>query len=196
MPFDKLLNFRYLPNQIFLGHVGPKQTILSKLDMTNNDVIRRIRYLFHYSDVQTIALFKLADYDVSAAVVSTWLKKDDDPLFEIIPDKELAIFLNGLIIEKRGKRDDAMPEPEDPLSNNMILRKLKIALDLKADDILDLFKLVDVKISKHELSAFFRNPDHKSFRLCMDQYLRGFLNALQTQYKNKSETSAKKSTEQ
>jgi uncharacterized protein YehS (DUF1456 family) len=161
--------------------------------MTNNDVIRRIRYLFHYSDVKTIALFKLANHDVSAEEVSNWLKKDDDPLFEIIPDKELAIFLNGLIIEKRGKRDDPMPEPEDPLSNNMILRKLKIALDLKADEILELFALVDVKISKHELSAFFRNPDHKSFRLCMDQYLRGFLNALQTQYKNKSEAASKNS---
>ena len=67
----------------------------------------------------------------------------------------------------------------------MILRKLKIALDLKTDDILDLFALIDVKLSKHELSAFFRNPNHKSYRPCMDQYLRNFLTALQTKYKNK-----------
>ncbi len=152
--------------------------------MTNNDVLRRIRYLFNFSDLKIIALFKLADYDVKKADVSDWLKKKDDPLLKEITDRELAIFLNGLIIEKRGKREGPQPEPEDHLSNNMILRKLKIALGLKTDDILDLFALVDVKLSKHELSAFFRNPGHKSYRPCMDQYLRNFLNAL-TQYKNK-----------
>jgi uncharacterized protein YehS (DUF1456 family) len=153
--------------------------------MTNNDILRRIRYLFDFSDLKMIALFKLANYDVGTADVSDWLKKEDDPLLVEITDKELATFLNGLIIEKRGKREGPLPEPEDHLSNNMILRKLKIALDLKTDDILDLFALIDKKISKHELSAFFRSPDHKSYRPFMDQYLRSFLNALQTKYKNK-----------
>ena len=153
--------------------------------MTNNDVLRRIRYLFDFNDLKIIALFKLANYDVKKADVSDWLKKKDDPLLKELTDKELAIFLNGLIIETRGKREGPQPEPEDPLSNNMILRKLKIALDLKADDILDLFALTDVKLSKHELSAFFRKPNHNSYRPCMDQYLRNFLTALQTKYKNK-----------
>jgi len=153
--------------------------------MTNNDVLRRVRYLFDFSDLKMIALFKLADYKVERAEVSSWLKKEEDPLLIEITDKELAYFLNGLIIEKRGKREGPQPEAEDSLSNNMILRKLKIALNLKTDDILDLFDLTDKKISKHELSAFFRNPNHKSYRPCMDQYLRGFLSALQTKYKNK-----------
>ena len=152
--------------------------------MTNNDILRRIRYLFDFSDLKMIALFKLANYDVQKAEVCDWLKKEGDPSLIEITDKELAIFLNGLIIEKRGKREGPQPEPEDPLSNNMILRKLKIALDLKSDDILDLFALIDKKISKHELSAFFRNPNNKSYQECMDQYLRNFLNALQTKYKN------------
>jgi len=141
--------------------------------------------MFDFSDLKIIALFKLANYDASKANVRDWLKKKDDPLLKELKDRELAIFLNGLIIETRGKREGPQPEPEDPLSNNMILRKLKIALDLKTDDILDLFALVDVKLSKHELSAFFRNPGHKSYRPCMDQYLRNFLTALQTKYKNK-----------
>lgn len=147
--------------------------------MINNDILRRIRYLFDFSDLKMIALFKLANYDVEKTDVSDWLKKEDDPLLIEITDKELAIFLNGLIIEKRGKREGPQPEPEDRLNNNMILRKLKIALDLKTDDILDLFALIDKKISKHELSAFFRNSDHKSYRPFKDQYLRNFLNALQ-----------------
>jgi len=153
--------------------------------MINNDILRRIRYLFDFSDLKMIALFKLANYDVEKKDVSGWLKKEDDPLLVEITDKELAIFLNGLIIEKRGKREGPQPEPEDRLNNNMILRKLKIAMDLKTDDILDLFALIDKKIGKHELSAFFRNSDHKSYRPFKDQYLRNFLNALQTKYKVK-----------
>lgn len=154
--------------------------------MTNNDILRRIRYLFNFSDPKMIALFKLADYDVQNEVVSNWLKKEGDPLSVEITDRELAIFLNGLIIEKRGKREGPTPEPEDPLSNNMILRKLRIALDLKTDDILELFASIDKKIGKHELSAFFRRPDHRSYRPFLDQYLRNFLNALQA--KSKSQT--------
>jgi len=153
--------------------------------MSNNDILRRIRYLFNFSDLEMISLFKLAGYDVLETDVSNWLKKEDDPLFIEITDKELATFLNGLIIEKRGRREDPLPKPENVLSNNMILRKLKIALDLKSDDILDLFALIDKSISKHELSAFFRNPDNKSYQPMLDQYLRNFLNALQA--KNKKE---------
>jgi len=153
--------------------------------MTNNDILRRIRYMFDFSDLKIIAIFKLVNSDVNKANVRDWLKKKDDPLLKELTDKELATFLNGLIIETRGRREGPQPEAEDRLNNNIIFRKLKIALDLKADDILDLFALTDQKLSKHELSAFFRKPDHKSYRPCMDQYLRNFLTALQTKYSNK-----------
>lgn len=153
--------------------------------MTNNDIIRRCRYLFDYDDAEMIGIFKLADYNVKKSQVCDWLKKEDDPLLKEITDKELSLFLNGLIIEKRGKREGPPPIAEDPLTNNMILRKLRIALDLKSDDILDLFASIDKKISKHELSAFFRKPDHKSYRPCLDQYLRNFLTAIQRQPKKK-----------
>jgi len=136
------------------------------------------------SDPQMISLFELADYAVDRPKVSNWLKPDEDPLFKEITDKELAIFLNGLIIDKRGKRDGPTPRPEDPLSNNMIFKKLKIALNLKTEDIIELFSVIDKQITKNELGAFFRNPNHKSYRPCMDQYLRNFLNGLQTKYKN------------
>ncbi|MBE9467365.1 MAG: DUF1456 family protein [Bacteroidetes bacterium] len=155
--------------------------------MTNNDVLRRIRYLFDFNDFKMIALFKLANYNVKKEDVCAWLKKEDDPLSIEITDKELSTFLNGLIIEKRGRKEGPLPEAEDPINNNIILRKLKIALNLKAEDIINLFALVDIKISKPELSAFFRRPNHKYYKLFLDQYLRNFLNALQTKYKNKPE---------
>lgn len=153
--------------------------------MTNNDVLRRVRYLFNFTTPETIALFKLADYDVDKAELSNWLKKEDAPTAKDITDKELAIFLNGLIIQKRGKREGPQPEPETRLSNNMILRKLKIALNLTSDDIIELFEAIDKKVSKSELGDFFRNPNHKLYRPCMDQYLRYFLNALEHKYKKK-----------
>jgi len=158
--------------------INPEQRL-----MTNNDVLRQLRYILDLDDAQIIALYKLADIDVTRAQVSNWLKKEEDPAMENIPDKALALFLNGLIIEKRGKREGPSPAPEDPLSNNMILQKLKIALTLNSDEIIQLFASVGKEVSKNELSAFFRNPDHKSYRPCMDQYLRSFLKALQAKYR-------------
>ncbi len=151
--------------------------------MTNNDIIRRLRYTFGYNDLKMIALFKLANHTVHKGEVFNWLRKEDDPELKEMSDRELAIFLNGLIIEKRGKREGPQPEPEDSLSNNMILRKLKIALELKSDDILALFDLIGKRISKHELSAFFRHPENKSYQPCLDQYLRYFLSGLQAKYR-------------
>lgn len=155
--------------------------------MTNNDILRRFRYLFNFSDSEVVELFKLADFNVKEEVVKNWLKKEDDPELLEMVDRELAAFLNGLINKKRGKRDGPQPEPEEFLSNNMILMKLKIALTLKSDNILDLFALVDRKISKPELSSFLRSADHNQYRPLMDQYLRSFLKALQIKKKSEQQ---------
>lgn len=152
--------------------------------MTNNDILKRIRYILDLSDIKMIEIFSHAELNIDRSTVSNWLKKEEDPLSEDITDRELSIFLNGLVIEKRGKREGPLPEIEDPLSNNVILRKLKIAFNLKTTDILELFASIGKKISKHELSSFFRHPENKSYRLCMDQYLRHFLNALQAKYRS------------
>lgn len=151
--------------------------------MTNNDILRRIRYIFDFSDPKMTAIFGLADYPVTREQISGWLKKDDDPEFQACSDAELAVFLNGLIIERRGKKEGAQPEPEQKLNNNIVFRKLKIALDLKAEDILQMLELSDVHISKHELSAFFRKPGHKHYRDCKDQILRNFLKGIQSRYR-------------
>jgi len=154
--------------------------------VTNNDILRRIRYIFDFGDSKMMGIFSLADHQVTREQVIDWLKKDDDPALQECSDVELAIFLNGLIIERRGKKDGAQPEPEQKLNNNIIFRKLKIALDLKAEDILQILGTADVHISKHELSAFFRKPDHKHYRACKDQILRNFLNGVQLKYRNDS----------
>ena len=152
--------------------------------MTNNDILRRIRYAFDFSDAKMIAIFKAADHEVTREQISNWLKKEDDPAFQTCDDTQLAIFLNGLINDKRGKKDGPQPVPETRLNNNIIFMKLKIALNLQADDILEILGQVDQRISKHELSALFRRPDHKHYRECMDQLLRNFLNGVQLKYRD------------
>lgn len=151
--------------------------------MDNNDILRRIRYMLDLRDSKMIKLFGLADFTVTRAEVSDWLKKEDDPDFQKLTDKLLAIFLNGLIVEKRGKRDGEKPVPEEELTNNIVFKKLKIAFDLKTEDIIEVFSSVSVTISAHELSAFMRNPRQSQYRLCNDQYLRNFLNGLQLKYR-------------
>lgn len=152
--------------------------------MTNNDILRRLRYLFDLTPSRMTELYLQTGLEVEKNQMNGWLKKEEDPNLIEISDRYLAIFLNGLIIEYRGKTEGPPPQAEDPLTNNMILRKLKIALNLKSDDILELFALANKKISKHELSAFFRKPNHNSYRPCLDQYLRNFLNGLQIKHKN------------
>lgn len=150
--------------------------------MTNNDILRRLRYTFNFNDSKMIAIFGLVDHQVTREQISDWLKKDDDPAYQKCSDTQMVIFLNGLINDKRGKKEGPQPEPEQRLTNNIIFRKLRIALNLKAEDILEIMGLAGMRISKHELSAFFRRPDHKHYRDCKDQILRNFLKGVQLKY--------------
>lgn len=153
--------------------------------MNNNDILRSIRYTFDFGDSTMIEIFGLAGLPVTRAEVSDWLKREDDPDFKPINDLKLATFLNGLIHYKRGKKEGEQPAPEKRLNNNLILRKLKIALDLKNEDMLEILAKADRHISKHELSAFFRKPEQSQYRLCKDQVLRNFLQGMQLKYREK-----------
>ena len=95
--------------------------------MTTNDVLRRVRFIGNYSDQDMVALYQHTEVSVTTSQIQSWLKKDDDAGFIVLSDSELASFLNGLIIEKRGKREGPLPVPEQLLTNNLILQKLKIA---------------------------------------------------------------------
>jgi len=152
--------------------------------MTNNDVLRSIRYTFDLSEPKMVSIFALADTKVTRDQITHWLKKDDDPDYQNCSDTFLATFLNGLINEKRGKKEGEQPKPEKQINNNIIFMKLKIALNLKAEDVLSILMLADFSISKHELSAFFRRPDHQNYRDCMDQVLRNFLKGVQLKYRD------------
>ena len=150
--------------------------------LTNNDILRRLRFIFNFSDAKMIELFASADYIVNRSQISDWLKKEDDPAFLELYDQQLAVFLNGLINDKRGKKEGVQPVTEKFLNNNTILRKLKIALNLQDVDMLEILDLAGMHISKHELSAFFRHPDQTQYRVCNDQILRNFLQGMKIKY--------------
>ncbi|UIP28763.1 DUF1456 family protein [Photobacterium sp. TLY01] len=149
--------------------------------MTNNDILRRVRDTFDFKNNTMIEIFAMADFSATEEQVAGWLEKDAAETFIKLTDTELAVFLNGLINFKRGKRDGEQPKPEAHLNNNMVFQKLRIALNLKAEEILGMLQTVGVSLSKHELSAFFRKPENKHYRECKDDILRQFLSAVQRQ---------------
>lgn len=156
--------------------------------MMANDCVRRIRYILDLDDTGMIGMFAEAGQTVTRAQISAWLKQDGDPAYEECSDAMFATFLNGLINQKRGKKDGQQPEPEQRLTNNIIFRKLTIAFNLQAEETLSILALAGMPISKHELSAFFRRADHKHYRECKDQILRNFLKGLQIKFRGKSQS--------
>ena len=151
--------------------------------MTPNDVLRSLRYSLNVHDYGMIDIFALGGATVTKEQVVSWLKKDEDEGFSAINDELMARFLNGLIIQRRGARDGEIPVPESRLNHNIMLRKLKIAFDLKDDDIISLLNTADFRLGKSELSAFFRRPDHRHYRECQDQVLRYFLRGIQQKFR-------------
>lgn len=147
--------------------------------MMSNDVLRSVRYMLDLSDSKVVEIFALAGSEVPLEDVQAWMKKDDDAAFRKLPDVLMGYFLNGLIFYRRGKSEDApAPSIERRMNNNIFMKKLRIAFELKTTDIPDVLLKANFKISQAEVGAIFRNPDHKNFRECGDQILRNFLKGL------------------
>ena len=156
--------------------------------MTNNDFLRRLRYALNLKDNVTVQIFKKGGLTVTKEDVVNYLKKDIDEGFKKLNNNDLIAFLDGLIIQKRGKREDGTPIPQVKVTknnlNNILLRKLRIALSFKSYDMIKIFKLGGVEISEGELSALFRSEDHKNYKECGDKYIRVFLKGLTEFYRN------------
>jgi uncharacterized protein YehS (DUF1456 family) len=147
--------------------------------MINNDVLRSVRYMLSINDAKMVEIVKLGGFEVDVAAMGAYLIKEGETGFEHCPDEVMAHFLNGLVFFKRGK-DDKYPAPEVelPITNNLVLKKLRVAFELKDVDLHQIFTAVEFRISKPELSALFRKQGTKNFRPCGDQMLRYFLKGL------------------
>jgi uncharacterized protein YehS (DUF1456 family) len=154
--------------------------------MTNNDILRRLRYALDISDPAMIKIFELSEYEIDQTGLSALLKKEEEEGYVDCGDKVMELFLDGLIVHRRGRKETKpgqTKKPDLPLTNNAILKKLRIALELKEDDMTGILKLAGVNISGHELTALFRKAGHRNYKECGDQFLRNFLKGLTIRYR-------------
>lgn len=162
--------------------------------MNNNDRLTRLRYAIDLKDDEMVEIFELGGISLNKAEIQSLLKKTEDISgdngaeneYELeCSDEMLERFLNGFITFKRGAKDGPKPELElnKVNANNLFLKKVKIALSLTSDDILDMLANAGVEISNSELSAVLRREGHRNYKPCGDRYIRNFLKGLALQYR-------------
>lgn len=159
--------------------------------MINNDILRSIRYMLDLSDIRVAEIAGLPDpaFVLEKADVLAYMRKEDDPGFVECPDRVLAHFLDGLVLHCRGRNDSLPPRPvEKRITNNVVLKKLRVAFELKDIDMHEVFAAAGCPVSKPELSALFRQPGHSNYRACGDQLLRNFLKGLTLRFRGEPGT--------
>lgn len=147
--------------------------------MLNSDVLRSVRYILNLRDAAVLDIIALGGLEVPPENLRAFLLKEEEEGFEDCPGFVLAYFLEGLIFHKRGKDESrpALPVEKD-VTNNLILKKLRVAFTLKESDVVELIRAGGIQAGAHEVNAFFRRPEHPNYRECGDQYLRNFLRGL------------------
>lgn len=153
--------------------------------MDNNDILIRLRDALDIKDIDMVEIFKLGGAELSEEEVRKLLIKSKEDNIKC-QNSTLESFLNGFIIFKRGKQDPKPGQPERPVLsikdrehlNNIMLKKLKIALSLSSDDMLAIFEEAGAIVTKGELSALFRKEGHKHYKKCSDKYAADFLKGL------------------
>jgi uncharacterized protein YehS (DUF1456 family) len=146
--------------------------------MINNDVLRSVRFMLNISEFKLVEIVQLGGGHVTQAEMNAFIKREDEPGFVECRQNVMTHFLNGLIYLRRGKDESRPPLPVELPTNNVVLKKLRVAFELKDDDILEFLKASGFNVSKTELSAFFRKEGHANYRPCGDQFLRNFLKGL------------------
>jgi len=154
--------------------------------VTYNDILRRFRYALDFSNATMIEIFRLSGHEIDVSTLLNLLKKEEEPGYLNCSATVLGYFLDGLIVFKRGAREivgQFVAKPVTELSNNDILKKIRIALELKEEDMMAIMKCANVTISKSELSALFRSMGQKNYKTCGDQFLRSFLQGLTVRFR-------------
>lgn len=147
--------------------------------MTNNDTLRRLRYALNIDDSKVAEIITKSGQPTTKEQVINWLKREDEPEYVAMKDPQLCGFLDGLIIDRRGPHPTGKsPEPLEFLSNNEVIKKLRIALELKEEGVLAVFEKAEFVVTKAELGSFFRKDGHRNYRKVPEQVLRKFIHGL------------------
>ncbi len=144
---------------------------------SSNEILYRIQKALKLSHKEILASYDLVEHKIDQSHLSSLLSKHQDKEFKLCSYEELGMFLDGLVTLKRGpspKKNDIIVE----LTNNLILKKLRIALELKEAEIESIFSLAEVELSKQQLASLFRKEGHKNFKECSDELLMAFLEGL------------------
>ncbi|MGB5854184.1 MAG: DUF1456 family protein [Oceanisphaera sp.] len=158
--------------------------------MTNNDILRRVRYSLDMKDQEAIALFGLGNVTINETQFLALLAKEEDDNYHSCSNEQLLGFLDGLILKNRGPREGGPAAKADTVAepmNNQVFKKLRVALELKEEDILSLLTLAGFTVRKPELTSLFRKIGHKHYQACGDQFLRNFLQGLALQRRHGAE---------
>lgn len=151
--------------------------------MITNDYLRSIRYLLNINENKMIEIIQLSGKTVTPQEMSSYLLSEEQEGFVLCDDETMAHFLDGLVFYKRGKDDSRPRAPfEMPVTNNLVLKKLKVAFQLKEEDMHMILEAAGFKFGRSELSAFFRKKDHPNYRECGDQFLRNFFKGLNLKF--------------
>ncbi len=152
------------------------------MKLSTNDILYKIKKALGLSNDDILEAYKLENYEMEPEHLDRLLKRRQDKNFEPCSFEELGVFLDGFVTFKRGPSQDKGKNDEVELSNNLILKKLRAALQLKEFELQMVFALVDVELSKQQLSSLFRKEDHKNFKACSDELLEAFLDGLDEFY--------------
>lgn len=151
--------------------------------MITNDYLRSIRYLLNINENKMIEIIQLSGKTVTPQEMSSYLLSEEQEGFVLCDDETMAHFLDGLVFYKRGKDDSRPRAPfEMPVTNNLVLKKLNVAFQLKEEDMHMILEAAGFKFGRSELSAFFRKKDHPNYRECGDQFLRNFFKGLNLKF--------------
>ena len=151
--------------------------------INTNEILYRIQQAMNLTTEEMIEAYKLEAYNMETSHLESLLKRRNDIGFILCTYEELGLFLDGLVTLKRGPSPKKANNDEViELSNNLILKKLRIALELKEAETEIIFGLADIELTKQQLASLFRKEGHKNFKACSDELLMAFLEGLDEYY--------------
>jgi len=151
--------------------------------ISTNEILFRIQKALNLSLEDIVEAYKLENYKMLEPHLKDILKRRQDAGFMLCSYEELGVFLDGLVALKRGPSPKKSNNDEAvELTNNLILKKLRIALELKEAETEIIFGLADIELTKQQLASLFRKETHKNFKPCSSELLMAFIEGLDEFY--------------
>jgi len=151
--------------------------------MQINDILFKIKTALSLTDKEIIESYHLVGLEMSQERLDSILKRRQDKGYSEATYEELGLFLDGLVALKRGEPSTKRNEDEVvELTNNLILKKLRVAMNLKESELIIIFALAELPLTKRQIGSLFRKEGGKNFKACSDELLLTFIEGLDEFY--------------